>query len=74
MTRTDKTTDHDLLALIEKRGYESLRAALRAVVRREDATARPIMDGRSFAQVDSYKDGYNQCLADIKADIEKELG
>ena len=26
------TTDHDLLALIEKRGYESLRAALRAVV------------------------------------------
>jgi hypothetical protein len=48
--------------------------ALRAVVAREDVTARPIMDGRTFAQVDSYRDGYNQCLADIKADIAKELG
>ena len=37
------TTDHDLLALIEKRGYESLRAALSAVVELHKPREREVM-------------------------------
>ena len=47
--------------------------ALRAVVEREEKDAPPLVLGEGRWDW-LYQDGYNQALADIKADIKKELG
>ena len=72
------TTDHDLLAKIGATLSAYIKEsgathdvitcikALRAVVVREEKEVSP---AQQF-----WATGYNQCLADIKADIEKELG
>ena len=73
------TTDHDLLALLNERDIgcgkncQSAYGALRAVVEREEEKAPPIIEGQGRWDW-LYQDGYNRCLAEIKADIEKELG
>lgn len=78
------TTDHDLLALVNdeeltlnrcllpEEFHKPLRIAnaLRAVVAKEGWLETDIGTERELG----YRMGYNQCLADIKADIEKELG
>ena len=51
----------------------SFAKALRAVVAREEMTVTLIERGSDLDYVDGYFDGYNLALADVKADIEKEL-
>ena len=48
--------------------------ALRAVVEREEIEIIPTDSNYMGHYQVGYKKGYNQCLADIKADIAKELG
>ena len=50
----------------------SFMLALRAVVEKNPRVIEPVIE-RLDVEERAYTDGYNQCLADVKADIEKVL-